>query len=195
MSYETDPVTRDGLADSTNTAILVDTRFGHIAGYLPSAAVYRCPADQSYVILEDGKHSRVRSYSMNWFVGNHGDSLLPFSAWTFFQRTTDFVNVGAEAIVALIDEHDDAIIGGDYSAADPVLEGYGFGRSAPASRHGRSTPLSFSDGHVEIHRWGDSRTLLPVKRAYFTGAKFDSANPDCDWLFDHSAKRLHPTGP
>src|SRR4051812_36694205 len=57
MSYETDPVTRDGLADSTNTAILVDTRFGHIAGYLPSAAVYRCPADQSYVILEDGKHS------------------------------------------------------------------------------------------------------------------------------------------
>ena len=58
----------------------------------------------------------------------------------------------------------------------------------PASYHGSAGGFSFADGHSEIHKWRDGRTMpvlkqgqdLPLNQVY-------SGNTDVDWLAQHSA--------
>src|SRR6266853_5514545 len=53
MSYETEPV--DGIlwthADSTNTALLVASRWSQLGPFVRSPAVFKCPADKSWILL------------------------------------------------------------------------------------------------------------------------------------------------
>jgi prepilin-type N-terminal cleavage/methylation domain-containing protein/prepilin-type processing-associated H-X9-DG protein len=194
MYYESQigPKGRSILADSTNEAILVSNNFGHIGRYSQNPKIYKCPADQSYVILEDGKHSRVRSYAMNWYIGsnlaNEMAGMIP--RWMFFCRASDLTSVSISSIFLLVDEHEDSIVDGTFYVNDPSADGYWLGNAAPASHHGRSTPFAFCDGHVENKVWQDKRTLVPVSRTAWPGVKFDTPNRDCDWLFEHSTRRI-----
>jgi prepilin-type N-terminal cleavage/methylation domain-containing protein/prepilin-type processing-associated H-X9-DG protein len=187
MSYETSVAARSILADSTNTSILTDRRFGHLGAYTPNPGIYRCPADRSYVVLEDGKHPRVRSYAMNGYVGTGwSDGSNPW--WQFVLKTTDFKS-SPSSIFSYVDEHEDSLVDGFFQAADPLVNEYFLG-NAPAVHHGTSTPFAFCDGHVEAKHWRDPRTLVPVRRGAWTRVTFDTPNLDCDWLFDHSTIRL-----
>ena len=68
-----------GNRDNTNTAMLVDNQaypYGAFLGnYLgKSYKVFKCPADQSIYTLYGQTYPRVRSYSMNTFVGYPAES-------------------------------------------------------------------------------------------------------------------------
>ena len=58
-----------GNRDNTNTLDLLDPKRAKFAPYLPSAGIYKCPADNSYVTIKGKRHQRVRSMGMSQAMG------------------------------------------------------------------------------------------------------------------------------
>ena len=167
--------------DNTNAAKLLA---GQLGSYVKSAGVYKCPADKSAAAGQKGI-TRVRSYSMNAFVGH--PKAGSFVAYKFFGKTTDFFNPGGT--FAFLDEHPNSISGGYFSLVSGIVSGstvlteneiepdpdgedndndfVGDGATAhpglPASYHNRSSGFCFADGHSEVHHWADAATLQRVK--------------------------------
>jgi prepilin-type N-terminal cleavage/methylation domain-containing protein len=56
--------------EATNTSLLVPGLAGSIGPYVKNARVYRCPSDKSTITISGRSHERVRSVSMNSFIGN-----------------------------------------------------------------------------------------------------------------------------
>ena len=54
----------------------------------------------------------------------------------------------------------------------------------PANYHNKTTAFSFVDGHAEMHRWTDARTIPQLE----PGAGFQTLanNRDIPWLMEHS---------
>src|SRR5688500_6365260 len=75
MFYETHNSPPQWFPESTNTTLLIEPGPGRIGPLLKTPATFKCPGDRSYIILGGQKHSRVRSYSMNYFMGLHEDLL------------------------------------------------------------------------------------------------------------------------
>ena len=61
--------------------------------------------------------------------------------------------------------------------------------SLPASRHGGRGVLSFNDGHAEIHRWKDPRTVQPVKGTHGVAVPA-MASPDWRYVYQLTTKDL-----
>jgi len=173
------------LTESTNTELLVGEKyvaFGSLGGYVKNAAVYHCPADRSTVNFLGTVRSRVRSVSMNGYMGGSEQEAGfrefiklpeiiapgPSDAWVFMDERADSINDGLFAVDA---------------AAQYAIVDY------PASYHGGGGCLTFADGHVGYHKWVEPTTnppLVPGQRLP-TGSKPTSAN-DCDlqWLIAHT---------
>ena len=60
-------------------------------------------------------------------------------------------------------------------------------QNSPSIRHGKSTALSFADGHAEIKRWLDPRTKPPIQKGKNLELIAPSPNnPDVIWLQERS---------
>jgi len=141
-----------------------------------NAAVFRCPADTSTVNAgkKHGIKPRVRSMSMNAWVGGDGQNGRNngHHTWfgsrndgTMFLKRSDMSVQGASKVWVLIDERMDSINDGFFviwmpGYPDPkrtIMVDY------PASYHNNAAGLSFADGHAEIKKWQDPRTVPPLK--------------------------------
>ena len=169
-----------------------------------SAAIWRCPADRSAVTIDGRTLPRVRSMSMNlWVGGFHGvDYGLSGSTdayarggstWKIYLKMTDMVDPGPSKTFVLLDMREDSIDVGNFA---PRMIGWpdhpeatGFD-DFPGSYHHRAGGLSFADGHSEIHRWRDGRTMPPlVKDGNVPDEVSSPNNPDIIWLQEHSTRR------
>ena len=144
-----------GVLDSTNRAC---TDTGSFWNFSRSYAVYHCPAD----LTQTGGVSRVRSVSMNGFVGtDHAYSgQIGISGLLFYKIFLKDSSVNfPSATWCLIDEHEQSINDGfflvDMTSSRPFTD-------MPATRHNRGYGLSFCDGHSEIYKLIDPRTKLPL---------------------------------
>jgi prepilin-type N-terminal cleavage/methylation domain-containing protein len=63
--------------DNTNIQDLLDPERAKFAPYLPTAKVYLCPADRSYVRINGQRHSRIRSMGMSQAMGGQEGGYLP----------------------------------------------------------------------------------------------------------------------
>ncbi len=184
MTYE-EVVQSRPLSDATNTTVLVDTRQTQLARYLKSAGVFKCPADKSYAIRPASggpKYPRVRSYSMNGFIGESSRFADP-RLRSFF-TPADF-NLGSPSKTFLfIEEHEDSINDGFFLLGILGTREGGW-NEVPASRHRKGVVFSFADGHSEHHRWKDKRTAIPIKRERI-GAIAQANSPDIFWVWDHA---------
>src|SRR5688572_15491283 len=54
---------------NTNRAYMLDPRFALFANYLKTTRVYVCPTDRPEVTVSGKKHDKIRSYSLNAYVG------------------------------------------------------------------------------------------------------------------------------
>lgn len=186
-----------GNPDNTNTTQLLDPKKATFAPYLPSAAVYKCPADKSVVRIAGKTYPRVRSMSMSQAIGGPGPWLPPGTSmqptqtrYKIFLKSTDLDNPGAARIYVLLDEHPDGINAGGY--ANMMVESPGAARiiDFPASYHNGAAGISFADGHAEIKKWLDSRTKAPVRNDGNLGLNVASANNvDVIWLADRTTIR------
>lgn len=172
-------------------------------------SIYRCPSDSSFVVVNRVIKPRVRSFSMNLYLGGFAppssfppgspgtDYGLPnFKYYRIFSKTTDLTVLPPAKAFVFIDERPDAINWGNFFTsmsgylgnpptlgANPAL--YEFGQDFPAMFHHFGSSVSFADGRAEIHRWTDPRTssYTPTDSAYFS-----PRNPDIAWLQDHATR-------
>jgi prepilin-type N-terminal cleavage/methylation domain-containing protein len=179
--------------DNTNTTYLTDSTYARLASYVKSAAIYKCPADQSAWLPARAGLPRVRSVSMNQAVGpnisgtagaqqsglgNRGH-YLPDSTYMVYIKESEMAKPGPVNLWVLIDEHPDTI----NDAAFAVTMVSQVWIDYPATYHNGASGLGFADGHMEIHKWLESGKIAPVRYQSLSGFTGNTApNSDVVWL-------------
>jgi prepilin-type N-terminal cleavage/methylation domain-containing protein/prepilin-type processing-associated H-X9-DG protein len=192
MSFEGDNFfPTDNHRDSTNTWKLLHAS-GGIGPYTPNADVFRCPSDRSYIILDKKRYSRVRSYTMNFYIGQWSNSsytqgvdvdVLNGYPFYFFHRMPTIKE--PSSIFVFIDTSEDSIDTREFVLDARGVGSEGIWQQMPASRHLRAGTLSFADGHVEGRRWLDPRTIQKSIRKHLQILASPN-NKDIDWLSAHA---------
>jgi len=163
-----------------------------------NAGLWRCPGDQSFVVVNGVVKPRVRSMAMNMHLAGWGGTDGGWGwekAWKFYLKATDFAPQPPAKLFVLMDMREDSIDIGNfatkmdgYSMTSPNGIFYGF-NDLPGAYHDGAGTLSFADGRAEVHRWTDPRTVPPL----ISGGQVDDGfasphNPDVAWLQDHSTR-------
>ena len=134
---------------------------------------------------------------MNLWIGGFGGLALGLSGpeeWRIYRKDSDFTDPGPSRTFVLLDMREDSIDIGNFAVdmrGYPDRPGnYGF-YDLPASYHHRAGGLSFVDGHSEIRRWLDDRTMPPLVKGREV---FDSGtspnNRDVAWLQERCTRRV-----
>lgn len=166
-----------------------------------SLSIWKCPADRSGVTLPSGEFKpRVRSISMNVFLGGWGGTdgnWGPiFSAYKIYKKMSELSDPGPAKVFVFLDMREDSIDMGNFATRmagwpDNGSQ-YGF-YDLPGYYHHYAAGFSFADGHSEIHRWRDSRTMPPIVPGGYVNDNFSSPdNPDVRWLQERSTRPLNP---
>ncbi len=179
-----------GTPDNTNTVFLRNSLLGP---YVNSVQVFKCPGDRSTSKHGGRIYPRVRSVTMNCWVSGTGSNSGLYGWDTgpnrVFRRASTIPQ--PTEIFVLIDEREDSINQALFAQADQPVSKYNPNEALfinwPASYHAASGAMNFADGHSEIHRWRDHRTLPKI------GRQFDAVNGvpspknrDIEWLLRHS---------
>ena len=190
MSYSTDPVS---LSEDTNVDFLVGpgyAPFGSLGPYTKNPALYHCPGDKSAVTSRGATYVRVRSVSMNSWVGFGTRDWLQPESPPYYRLNTKMASLkdpGPADTWVFIDEREDSINDG-WFAVDMVHQGaMAEWVDIPGNYHNRAASLAFADGHAQIRKWTDDRTMpaqligVPVVKRQFC-----PNNADVDWLQSHT---------
>jgi prepilin-type N-terminal cleavage/methylation domain-containing protein/prepilin-type processing-associated H-X9-DG protein len=182
-----------GTRDNTNITDLLDPKKAKFAPYLPTAEIYKCPADRSYVTIGGRRHSRIRSMGMSQAMGGPGGWLQPpgynegQKKYKVFIKSSDLAAPGPSRLYVLLDEHPDSINAGGF--ANQMVESPASARiiDFPASYHNGAAGISFADGHAEIKKWLDPRTRPPVRNNNSLVLNQSSPNnQDMIWLSERT---------
>ena len=171
-----------GNPDNTNTTLLKEAQLGkYVAG---ATGLYKCPGDKVSV----GGKSRVRSLSANGYVGYRTDGVTT-PGYRTFRKTGEINRPSPSELWVFIDERPDHLNDGFFVTLMDGFEprnprGWTIG-NLPATFHGDAADLSFADGHSEIKRWRDERTLKPTNPLTPS-----PGNLDLLWLMERSSSRL-----
>jgi prepilin-type processing-associated H-X9-DG protein len=88
-----------------------------------------------------------------------------------------------------VDEHEDTIGSGEFTSGAGTTWPDTRWRQLPASRHGGAGTFSFADGHAEIKKWLDPRTIVPVKRERIFGVLHLPQNRDVLWVTERASSK------
>lgn len=175
--------------DNTNTVYLTDPDHAHLAVYLGAdASVYKCPADDylSHIQGGAGWTQRVRSYSMNAYVGDGNASSGPVDvARVFYRSLGDFRGLRPADVFVLCEEHPDSINEGMFFEPNRSTRRW---LDLPGSLHSRAGVFSFADGHVEQHQWVSPETVPPVKFTDTFKVTASPGDPDIAWMWEHTTE-------
>jgi prepilin-type N-terminal cleavage/methylation domain-containing protein len=160
-----------------------------------SRAIWKCPADPSFIIVNGDAKPRVRSMSMNVYLGGWGgtDGNWGWSAyWKFYRKQSELSDPGPSSVFVFLDMRPDSIDMGNFATDMDGWPGnsgsYGF-FDLPGSWHHLACGFSFADGHSEIRRWRDNRTMPPVVPQGFVNDWLSSPdNVDVAWLQEHATR-------
>jgi prepilin-type N-terminal cleavage/methylation domain-containing protein/prepilin-type processing-associated H-X9-DG protein len=163
-----------------------------------SLAIWKCPADRSTVTVNNNPLPRVRSMSMNWYLGGFGGQsggIAGVSSWKLYFKTSEFSPIPVTKLFVLLDMREDSIDVGNfltkmdgYSETAPSEVSYGF-FDLPGIYHAGACGFSFADGHSEIKKWVDPRTKPPINYNGQVNDQFSSPrNKDVAWLQDHATR-------
>ena len=163
-----------------------------------SPGIWKCPADKSTVKPTSGPYKgqslpRVRSISMNaWFDGADAAAFGP-PGFRVYKKMSDVADPGPSLTWVFLDEREDSINDGEF-----VVGMFGYPDKPnqwvivdfPASYHNRAGGLSFVDGHSEIRKWQDPRTMPSLKPGRSLNLYVASANnPDVFWLMERTTRK------
>ena len=135
-----------------------------------SAGIYKCPSDHYLTKQqrEAGWTSRVRSFSMNCFVGDAGQLNAPGPQNALAPGWRQFLLMGdipsPSEIYVMLDEHPPTLNDGWFH----IYPTYGTGDEIASNHDGRAT-LSFADGHSETKQVifkGDQKKTMAVKKSW-----------------------------
>ena len=177
-----------GSADSlTNNLYLTGTSFALFAQIIPTGRIYKCPADRSTWPLWSSRLvyvTELRSYAMNSYIGTAANVIMPVninSAYKTYLKSSQ---------LAAADSPVNRFVFTDVNPASICTPAFGVDMSLftwihyPSDLHRQRGVLAFGDGHVEVHRWLDARTMLHLAggAAYIPHGTSSSRNPDLNWI-------------
>jgi prepilin-type N-terminal cleavage/methylation domain-containing protein/prepilin-type processing-associated H-X9-DG protein len=170
-----------GNVDNTNRLFLVNAKIGP---YTKNIGIYKCPADVYMCTIAGKPMERVRSVSMNSFVGcddlSYGTRQTP--PCYIYQKLGDIKIPPPVNVWVFVDEHPDSINDGWLTDSWPGGGGWG---DLAASYHGGACGLGFADGHGEIHKWQDTGTIQGVTKN--NNRSWNSYAPrDTLWFLQHT---------
>jgi prepilin-type N-terminal cleavage/methylation domain-containing protein len=158
--------------------------------------IWKCPADRSFVRVDGEQKPRVRSISMNVFLGGWGgmDGYWgsPFSAYKIYLKQPELADPGASKVFVFLDMREDSIDMGNFATrmAGWPNDGASYGFfDLPGYYHHLACGFSFADGHSEIRRWRDTRTTPLLVMNGFINDQFSSPNnQDVAWLQERTTR-------
>lgn len=192
-----------GHAPNRDISYLLNPEVALLAPYTKAAGIYKCPGDQSSVRFRGTVYPRVRSVAMSQSVGTNRTGQptrggwLPASAgWKVYDKFASVTVPGPSKTWVFIDEHPDSINDGGFGVQMPGSPGNYPNwnlRSTrwvdfPASFHNGAGSFSFIDGHAEIRKWVDGRTVVPP--TYGNGiatTPTQANNMDIVWVAERSS--------
>ncbi|HEV2392456.1 MAG TPA: prepilin-type N-terminal cleavage/methylation domain-containing protein [Verrucomicrobiae bacterium] len=189
-----------GILDDTNPKFNDNWNYtntimkGVLWPYCTSVGIFHCPADTSRGIDPQGNAVPRRSVSMSNWVGGNGDSpqTLYKGYWGLnapgshvARKLSEIGFPGPSMTIVLLDERKDSINDGYYVIE---MDGYPNPGSTkivdyPASYHNGAAGFAFADGHSEIHKWRDGRTMPPLGPALQLNVASPN-NVDVFWMQD-----------
>ena len=188
-------------SNRSNWDVEQDIKKSALYRYASSAAIFKCPADRSVVNVPGrGKLPRVRSINMNQHVGGFEPGQNP--SWLtnlrFFRKSSDLTDPGPSRTWLLLDMREDSV---NYPNYEVVMDGWPdqpqkhrFMFDLPGFYHHRAGGFSFTDGHSEIRRWRDARTMPPLGPPHsgdwnsrFNDYKTPN-NPDIYWMQERTTR-------
>jgi type II secretory pathway pseudopilin PulG len=166
----------------TNAAYLLDPTYALFADYIQAGRVYVCPGDSPSVSVGSREWPRVRSYSLNAYLGwvGRGDDRL--SRERVFARSHHLSSSAPAGIFSFADVHPDSICSpyfGVYTRQEAFF-------NLPGSAHDRAGVVSFADGHAETRYWRDNRTVADRTIDHRPHYEESPGNPDLAWLRAHT---------
>ncbi len=177
--------------DNTNTALLVDhERYpysAYLGPYVKTPRLFKCPADPAMVNMAGQRVPRVRSISMNSRVGEGARPWLSYTTFLMYSNMRDISSPPPAQLFVFLDEHE-ASINDAVFVTDPdtrwVMIDY------PASYHDGGAGFTFADGHSQIHRWQDRRTMPVIPPGQYLPLNvLLPGSVDVLWLQQHAAAR------
>ena len=178
--------------DNTNLLFITDPKYAHWPLIQPRertstnalADIYVAPIQRAR-----GFTDRVRSVALNFYIGPSTDSLAGSqssygNAYKFFLKFSDFRKLPPSHAFTFVDEHPDSI-------DDGCMWNIDF-QNLPASYHNGACGFAFADGHSEIKKWLDSRTVVPISyRRYPGDIPYVPMNNNVDyqWLLQRTSER------
>jgi prepilin-type N-terminal cleavage/methylation domain-containing protein/prepilin-type processing-associated H-X9-DG protein len=176
-----------------------------LAAYEAKPGIWRCPSDKSTRTVNGVRLPRTRSFSMSLALAfYHPNRYLGAPGWweewmrrLTVKTTADFRDPGPARCFVFLDDREDSIadshfivLPAGFREARPALY---LLQSIPGSYHNGAGNLSFADGHVEPHRWQDSRTkppLVPDHNRVLSWVGVPSPdNPDVQWLQEQTFQK------
>jgi hypothetical protein len=174
----------------------IDIMTGPLYPYYKNYKIYKCPADHSYCTFLGEQKPRVRTISMNFYLGGFAGQPFQLAGWKLYFKLSDISggkSPGPVKTFLFLDEREDQINWGNFATdmagySPPNPGAYAFDQDIPGFYHHRACGFSFCDGHAEIHRWLDDRTMPPLYSLPF-GVHIDAPRDvDVAWLQDHSTR-------
>jgi prepilin-type N-terminal cleavage/methylation domain-containing protein/prepilin-type processing-associated H-X9-DG protein len=178
-------------ADAANWSItndMIKSPLWTYAGQTPD--IFKCPSDKAQVVVGGVRRPRIRSNSMSQTFGN--GSWLPASDYFTYAKESEMDAQGPSQVWVLVDEHPDSINDAAFAVqmVDPATMSTAHIIDYPASYHNGACGFSFADGHSEIRKWVDGRTVVPVR--YNDDLPLNVASPgnlDVLWMAERSSIR------
>lgn len=159
-------------------------------------SIWKCPADHSAIVVNGESKPRVRSMSMNVFLGGWGGTDgnwgAPFGAYKIYMKQGELSDPGPSKVFVFLDMREDSIDMGNFGTRmagwpDQPMS-YGF-FDLPGFYHHLACGFSFADLHSEIRRWRDARTTPPIVKGGFVNDSFSSPNnADVAWLQERATR-------
>lgn len=167
----------------TNPAYLIDPRYAAFAPYLSTKETYKCPSDKTSIFNSRGRPvPQVRSYAMNLFLNpNSSMDGRVGGRYRVFRKASDVVQPSSTFLFM------------DLSAQSLCTPAFivimpGNGNSdtyfhLPAAYHNNGGVISFTDGHVEAHRWFDPKVIqTATARARIQHNQSSPRSRDLIWI-------------
>jgi prepilin-type N-terminal cleavage/methylation domain-containing protein len=184
-------------ANNTDNTNIDTIKNGLLWPYSQNIGIYKCPGDV-YECSESGsKVPRLRSNSMNAFIGGGYGPGSPAPApndftasYRYYNKTTDIISPPPVDLWVFTDEHPDSINDG-WLVINPTTT-IKWGSDLPGSYHNKANSLTFADGHSELHMWLEPTTSPPVKYTN-PNTGFSGTFPtdrDIQWMISHSTSHL-----
>jgi len=127
-------------------------------------------------------------------VSGSSDGWSPSPPWRIYEKSGDMVAPPPANLWVLVDENPDSVNDAAFAVTmnQWPTRYVTLWQDVPAVYHGGGCGFSFADGHSEIKKWKDGRTLR-LKSKYVSGVtgvtQSNPDNPDILWVMERTTAR------